>query len=56
MSGSTKKTRAQIHKSLRKKIGKSGFKNHEDFEKSAGLFECQNITVQTLREKAWKRI
>ncbi len=47
---------SKLHKALRKKIGESGFKSNEDFEKSAGLFEGQNVTVKSLREKAWRRI
>jgi len=46
---------SKLHLALRKKIGVSGFKNYEDFVKNAGLFEGQNVTVKSLREKAWKR-
>jgi hypothetical protein len=56
MKTGTKKTTSKLHAALRKKIGLSGFKNYEDFAKNAGLFEGQNITVKTLREKAWKQI
>ena len=47
---------SKLHAALRKKIGTSGFKSYEDFVKNAGLFEGHNVTVKSLREKAWKRI
>ncbi len=55
MKTDTRIATLKLHATLRKKIGASGFKNSEDFEKNSGLFEGQNITVKTLREKAWKR-
>ena len=51
----TKKDTAKLHTALRKKIGPTGFKNTADFEKGAGLFEGMNISLNGLREKAWKR-
>jgi hypothetical protein len=56
MRTNNSRTIEKLHLKIRKKIGTSGFINNEDFEKSAGLFEGQNITVKKLREKAWKRI
>ncbi len=47
-------TIAQKHAALRRRIGASGFKDSTDFQKCAGLFEGQNITLRSLREKAWK--
>ena len=55
MKTGAKNDTSKLHAALRKKIGTSGFKNYEDFVKNAGLFEGQNITIKTLREKAWKR-
>jgi hypothetical protein len=56
MKAGVNKPTTKLHAKLRKKIGASGFKNHEDFVKNAGLFEGLNITVTSLREKAWRRI
>ena len=55
MKTEPKKSTSQLHAELRKRIGPSGFKSNEDFEKMAGLFEGMNITLKSLREKAWKR-
>ena len=55
MKTSTSSNSLKMHTELRKKIGESGFKDTSDFEKNAGLFEGQQITVKKLREKAWKR-
>ncbi len=55
MKTEPKKSTSQLHADLRKKMGPSGFKNNEDFEKMAGLFEGMDITLKSLREKAWKR-
>lgn len=55
MKADTKESSSKLHAILRKKIGVAGFKNEADSEKNAGLFEGQNITAKSLREKAWKR-
>jgi hypothetical protein len=55
MKTDAKNAISKLHMTLRKKIGASGFKDIVDFEKNAGLFEGQNITAKSLREKAWKR-
>ena len=51
-----KSTTLKLHKALRKKIGESGFKSNQDFEKSAGLFEGLNISAKNLRKKAWGKV
>jgi hypothetical protein len=55
MKTETKNAIEKRQADLRKKVGQSGFKNVEDFEKGAGLFEGLNITAKNLREKAWRR-
>ena len=56
MKTGIKTATSKLHKTLRKKLGESGFKSNEEFEKSAGLFEGQNVSVKSLREKAWRKI
>ena len=56
MKTGVKTVTPRLHKTLRKKLGESGFKSNEDFEKNAGLFEGQNISIKSLREKAWRKI
>lgn len=55
MKTTTKKTTPKLQAALREKVGPTGFKNVADFEKGAGLFEGMDISLKTLREKAWKR-
>lgn len=54
MKTESKKSASKLHEALRKKIGSSGFKNFDDFVKNAGLFEGEQITLKSIREKAWR--
>ena len=51
-----RKTRAELHAQLLKRIGKSKFKSAQDFINNAGLWEGRkDITIEATRERAWKR-
>ena len=40
---------------LAKKYGKSKFKDSKDFIKNAGAWEGENVSVDKIRELAWKQ-
>ncbi len=49
------KTKEQKHSGLVKKYGRSKFKDSKDFIKNAGAWEGENVSVDRIRERAWKQ-
>ncbi len=49
------KTKEQKHSGLVKKYGRSKFKDSKDFIKNAGAWEGENVSVDIIRERAWKQ-
>ena len=56
MKTEPKKSTSQLHADLRKKMGPSGFKNNEDFEKMAGLFDMTTDQIINFDGKIPKEV
>jgi hypothetical protein len=49
------KTKEKKHNDLVKKYGTSKFKDSKDFIKNAGVWEGENVSVDKIRDLAWKK-